>query len=517
MNRHKVDRINVMPLVAYYKQARKTARSAAKGMTRMWMKINYGALDDARVVFRRYWHVSALAVRMDRKQHELGRRVGPTEAGLLAFLRLAQQGRFEEHTLRSLGWAENALGEMAKAWLRAIEQEKEAISDRVRAHFLHDAADIGWPLFVQVCKDSPEKVAYFASRKQFLRGVFTKTAPGRFLKKFSPSMPDEEIKRVAERYLEEHAVQKPNVSDRQEDFIRAFVDGPNSCMSGTTFFKGHIHPAAVYASGDIEVLWLEKDRRITARCLANKYTRKCTEIYGDQNRMRASLRVAGYTQAENALAGCRILRMEDERGHGYIMPYVDAAIGATRRPLHYSETADARYFELGDAVGESTICGYTHGGVTEGAEEEYEVVCDRCGAHGDIEDGAESEDGRWLCQRCLDEHYVWSGALEAYLSNEDARQCDCCGDYTTMDRTTRVFGGRRVCQRCLLAKYEAAVTGDDWNYDVDYVPKEDAMLCEDNATWYARSYLEGNDDFLWDEDESLRLRYQYEKEKQHVA
>lgn len=320
-------------------------------------------------------------------------------------------------------------------------------------------------------------VAYAQNMEKRRADVWTVTKFGRFLTKYHPELDNEAIKKMVNEFDYKYGP-PPTVrfGDSEGDFIHAIKDGSSdSCMSdrfygsGVFKFKGHVHPAAVYAAGDIEVAWLESGDRVTARALINKGTKAVSRIYGDEAKLLPQLEALGYEQRFGALNGCRLLQIDDDNGGGHIMAYVDAGIASGGGSLNYKYDDDAGYWVLSDSDGRSTSVGYEQNGVTEGGDEDDDDYrsCDRCG------DGCNEDDLTYIeseeqcvCRSCLDRYYVYAqvsarGREECMPSNE-AMYIECLDRYIDQNIVDEL---------------------DEIIYDSeaeDYVLREEAVMCVDD-------------------------------------
>lgn len=272
-------------------------------------------------------------------------------------------------------------------------------------------------LHVSKCKT---KVAFYENEDKQKRDICTVMGYGRYLTKYHPELDNEQVKAAVNTFNYDHGV-APEVffSEDQDEFIRAINHGPSeSCMQGLDF-RGHIHPAAVYAAGDIKVAWLERDGDVTARTLINKETKAFSRVYGDSAKLKPLLEAMGYSSQVGALAGCRLLKIDNKHGEGYIMPYVDAGIGTGGGALRFYD--DGSCFMLSDGKGESTCVGNENDGVT--AEQEPEYCCDDCGCGCDEDELTYTYHETSVCERCLRNSYTY--ALVGRNHNEYARDDDC--------------------------------------------------------------------------------------------
>lgn len=202
--------------------------------------------------------------------------------------------------------------------------------------------------------------------------MLTQISPGKLLRALFPRMPEPTVKRLAEAQIAATQRQSAQVGTAEEDFLHAIMRGPSdSCMHGD-FYRGHAHPAIAYASGDIEVIWLDDDNgHCIARTLANKTTKKHTRIYGAAHLLSPQLERMGYAQERYALHGCRLRRIaDDNRKDAWLMPYVDAGVGPGGGSLYARiDPEDSDYFRLNSNRREEhfdTHCGYENKGLVFG-------------------------------------------------------------------------------------------------------------------------------------------------------
>lgn len=316
------------------------------------------------------------------------------------------------------------------------------------------------------------KVAFYENEDKQKRDICTVMGYGRYLTKYHPELDNEQVKAAVDTFNYDHgAAPEVHFGESQDEFIRAINEGPSeSCMQGLDF-AGHIHPAAAYAAGDIKVAWLERDDRITARTLINKQTRAFSRVYGDHAKLKPLLEDMGYESQVGALAGCRLLMIDNEDGEGYIMPYVDAGVGTGGGALKFY--ADGSCFMLSESKGTSTAVGNDYDGVTEPQGSEY--TCDNCGDECDEDDLNYTYHETSVCQHCLDNSYenalvsrgehqwvrnnrcVWVECREEwvhenYLSDLDVVCDDFSGEYIELDDAVETVKGkwthRDSCIKC---------------------------------------------------------------------
>lgn len=399
---------------------------------------------------------------------------------------------------------------------------------------------------------NPQEVAYYQSVDKLIRGIETRTKPGRFLAKFFPNLTPDQVRQYANDYINATAPRQLHFARTMEEIITAIDEGPSeSCQTRGYYdkspdehpwFNGHIHPAACYASGDFEVAYITDDnkpaslvdlhdgaQRITARAICNAKNKTVARIYGDAAKMLPLLTSAGYTQVERALVGCRLLKIENEEGSGWIMPYVDAGIGSGGGSLdvddYYDPDSGRSYWMLvRQEHGEhSTYDGYDKRGVLDNEEERH--YCPRCDAAHDYEDNIHYSDYEQVsyCSSCEDD-FVYAvvmvtssgyhesdmvlihNAIEIdgdwYVNDGDLLsrcgfvQCVHCEEWTSLDNTTTTDSGEVCCQHQVVELAEESPDGNEYGYRPDctqYVSTEtgEMVWLDDNTD---------ADDFTTDDD-----------------
>ena len=146
------------------------------------------------------------------------------------------------------------------------------------------------------------------------------------------------------------------------DIVDIYVNGPNSCMSGDSFYEGEVHPAAVYDSPDLACAYVqyEGETKIRARAMVNLIEDTYSVIYGNFVLLEKLLKANGYTEGD--LEGCRIRAIPHDTT--WVMPYIDGTD-------YVSETHDPEYLRI-DSCGDIYCCN-TYGIAADN------YVCDCCG------------------------------------------------------------------------------------------------------------------------------------------
>lgn len=311
---------------------------------------------------------------------------------------------------------------------------------------------------VHASTTSPGSIAFAETPAKLVADRFTIVKPGRYLTKyFSHVLSEKEIKMFADEFVAKHSPVEVKFArdDDPDEMIRVIAEGPSeSCMSNGNYgndnwFVGHVHPAAIYATPDIEIAYFEQNGEVLARAVCNRNTKKVARCYGDARRLLPALGALGYEQEERALSGCRIRKICNQNGDGYIMAYVDAGIGSGGGALGY-DSHDSNYFMLSSRGEESTYVGYEHKGVTV---DEDALVCDDCGEYTSEDDSYYIEHSSCtVCMDCFDRNYVRAigQRYEENVHQDDAVYCE----------------------------------SDDTYYITEYASDHDVYECQQNGRYY---------------------------------
>ena len=366
--------------------------------------------------------------------------------------------------------------------------------------------------------EKPQEVAYYQSVDKLIRGIETRTKPGRFLAKFFPNLTPDQVRQYANDYLVATAPKQLHFARTQDEIITAIDEGPSeSCQArgyhdkapdDSPWYRGHMHPAACYASGDFEVLYITDDnlpadrtrlraetQRITARVVCNAKHKLAARIYGDNDKMHPLLVEAGYTQVERALVGCHLLQIENEAGSGYLMPYVDAGTGSGGGCLYVESHYDHEkgpVWVLTRENGRSTYAGYDKNGVLD---DEDEYRCPRCEATHDDEEDIHYSDYEEVnyCSCCADDFVnavvrrgrygeerdmvfqdnaieidgEWYVNDDGLLAQSGFAQCIHCDEWTSIDNTTSTDSGLVCCEHQIVELAEESPDGNEYGYRPD--------------------------------------------------
>jgi hypothetical protein len=173
------------------------------------------------------------------------------------------------------------------------------------------------------------EISYYPTRNDAYDDKRHSMKVGRYLRRYTDKR-DTEISAICARYgLEtEDAVLK--FAKTREEIKHVYMNGPRSCMKGDPedFNGAGVHPAEAYAAGDMEIAYLQRDDRITARTVVIPSKKIWIGIYGDYERLTPLLQDAGYKaynydEDHYPMLGLKFLKI-DIGNRRWAMPYLDA-------------------------------------------------------------------------------------------------------------------------------------------------------------------------------------------------
>lgn len=405
--------------------------------------------------------------------------------------------------------------------------------------------------FPHTSKADPTKVAYAKDWRALWSLVdptiedktdatnkFVITTPGKYLTKFySDVLTEVQIRDMAAACVAEALPPVLHIATTEADIIKAIAEGPTeSCMANGyhsdnnrekyEWFNSPVHPAAVYASGDIEVLYLKNsDGQITARAIANADTKKVARIYGDGVKMLKAMGANGYEQQVHALVGCRIRKILFNNDRRIVMAYVDAGIGSGGGSLFAEDEGDDGFLRLTSDEGNNynTYDGYNKRGYADTIIPDSGERCQHCGHHTDDELTYVNSGGDEIavCESCLDQYYCsaygrhgvegWhrldvcvnvddSYYVRRYAGDNGIAQATCGdsdGDWFDEDYLIYVEEGRAHLDDC--TRLDVQHNGYEWALDDDTTTTEDgdtihgadARDCElTGETWHKKDMIQ---------------------------
>lgn len=289
--------------------------------------------------------------------------------------------------------------------------------------------------FAHVSADDPTQVAFTENAAKGALDRQTRMRPGRYLARFVPTLDADTVRKWAGVYAAENAPSGLLFARTEEEIEHVYTNGPDSCMSHpASAYDAPIHPARVYAAGDLSVAYIRGADRITARAVVWEAQRLHSRVYGDATRMIPALVSAGYLRG--SFEGARLLRVE--HGDGFVCPYIDGHDGLR-------DAGDALIIDSGGRIGCQQVNGLTCPGG---------VPCGECGETYDEEDlhYHDAVDCA-LCETCAERLIGYCEECESNVLADDTRCVD------VLDQRGRVVS-LTVCDNCMDREFSTCAHGD---------------------------------------------------------
>lgn len=192
-------------------------------------------------------------------------------------------------------------------------------------HFPHDV--VGEPGMISYVPDH----AYGKLQRR------VKTKVGKYLTKYyADQLTAEQIRDVANLAVTGGIV----LSTDPKDFVRAYREGPSSCMAGEKFREDEAHPALAYTfPGEFAMAMIEKTPgSISARAIVHMPSKSIVRLYGnDANRLQSKLEQQGFTKVDRYPYGTKFKHIPHFiHGASHVrLPYID---GGARHVKFVPET-----------------------------------------------------------------------------------------------------------------------------------------------------------------------------------
>lgn len=345
--------------------------------------------------------------------------------------------------------------------------------------------------FAHISTEDGAKIAYTDDAVKGQSDRQTRIKPGKYLARFyADVLSTEEIARLSAEYSKAYETNELRFASTADDWERVYTDGPSSCMSYAAHrYSSPSHPVRVYAGPDLQLAYLEREGRITARAIVWPSKNLFSRIYGDETRLADLLDDAGYKKG--SLRGARLIRKETD--NGFVMPYVD----------YISSASDDGEFIVLDDGGDITTDN------TNGLSEEGER-CSNCECHVSRDDGRCTDDG-FYCDDCYSEAYSYCEYYEEDYPSDGFREV----------RVRRGSSGRWVTQHWSESAFDnhgftcdnngndysedfrvTMANGDTWSEeafeddgfvcegDGDNYPTEECIQLEDGTCWSKSHFSE---------------------------
>ena len=340
---------------------------------------------------------------------------------------------------------------------------------------------------VHISTEDKNLLAYYPDFRHIKEQRAVKIRPGRYLKKYFPSMSDDEIRMHSALIFGDcKLVFYSTFEAMYNTYMSLKKDGiVTSCMAHEPkeydLCDGDFdrHPLQVYHNSDVQLAaLLNAYGKPIARALVDTKTKEYPIIYGQWEKMEPILEQAGYTHGD--LSGAKINKIlrADEGDHAYVMPYIDACRNHSREVYRHAYVIDCGdYFEITEddaGIPCSDTCGYIksvnlatcsycggeeleEGMHTIGANDDI-LVCEHCYMHRTYE--VTTRHGSFIDIDYLADDYIGSEDRNYIFYNEDAaryhgyEQCCESGEWHPRDELVTYPDDRYVHP-------------DNWDHDND--------------------------------------------------
>lgn len=306
--------------------------------------------------------------------------------------------------------------------------------------------------FAHVAKGDPTKIAFTPDDAFGERDGQRRMRVGRYLQQYyGDVLSNERIQELCASWDVEFGVGLAvKFGSTREEFSHVYQNGPDSCMShGTSDYEtGDVHPAEVYAAGDLAVAYLENDDRITARAICWPEKKLYGRVYGDTHRLHELMQALEYEHedhcdGETGFCGARLLKIA-HRG-GYVMPWLD----------HVGTVEDAgKFWRIDGEYDAQCTTGMMYPrGRTE---------CYMCEEHYDDDNEGGYVDGHDYCQSCYEEHTFFCEGCHEQCAGDSHYSEDLNHDYCRDCYRERHSGCHECSEEHAHNNMTADVNGDLW-------------------------------------------------------
>jgi hypothetical protein len=313
--------------------------------------------------------------------------------------------------------------------------------------------------FVHLSKDAPGYIAYTPDEASGLLDRRVKTTVGRYLKKHF-DLDDAKIRELTDAFRNRYGVEDVKFARTEEETVRVYLKGPNSCMSSPfdtsssskERYGSHKHPAAVYASPNVAVAYLERNGKINSRAVIydnpeNPNDKRFIRVYGDEV-LRLKLESMGYKQG--TLEGVPLRKIVGRRTDNimlpntYLMPFIDDMVTSSACIACVKED-----------------CIVITDGKNKKAQYKYFTCRSQSGLIGEHYEYRRIHGANWNVGR--DPKLLDSSDSGTELSKKPLDQCECadCKSKTKLLFSTTL--GKHICEECVKhsGKYKVVYVGAD--------------------------------------------------------
>lgn len=211
-----------------------------------------------------------------------------------------------------------------RSWLRFMTAEQLHIPYKNLG--LHVNAELFLCHLPHVHPEDNTKIRYYKTEEHAVQDRHTITTIGRYLTEYYGHDYDANtIRDIASNFTAGTRRIGAQILRDPQEIVRAYIQGPHSCMAYDKTKFTEIHPTLVYGEGSdlsLAVVY-DRNRNVTARGLVWESAKLYCRLYGDADALRHFLREQGY--ARGSFVGARIkkIKRSDLGDQHYAMPYID--------------------------------------------------------------------------------------------------------------------------------------------------------------------------------------------------
>lgn len=270
--------------------------------------------------------------------------------------------------------------------------------------------------------ERPGYIAYTKNEEDGAKDKQSMLRPGAYLNKyFTRHMEIYGLnqKQIVDQFMTMYGPIDVKFATTEVDIVKTFDRGPQTCIAYGKRWPKDIHPATIYAAGDLAIAYIgDLDGKVSARAVVWPERKIHSRIYGDVARLTQGLTRLGYQWSPPIGARLKRVQLEaTEYKNGripegcFVAPYIDK-----------KNQQGGGHLSVMDKDDHLVICvdnepGSHHCGLAEGAtglyvprlDEHPRFVCDNCEkevlevypvfTEGHDDDGDEPESLQW-CHNC---------------------------------------------------------------------------------------------------------------------
>lgn len=182
--------------------------------------------------------------------------------------------------------------------------------------------------------EKPGFIAYTKSVEDGAKDKQSLLRPGAYLNRyFAQVLADYGVneKKLVDEFMAMYGPIDVKFAETADDIVQVYNHGPQTCIHKDKFWPKNIHPASIYAAGDLQVAYIgNKDGKVSARTIVWPAKKIHSRVYGDIARLTQGLQRLGYKWG--APIGARLKRIQLGEVHMdrgelpqgcFLVPYLD--------------------------------------------------------------------------------------------------------------------------------------------------------------------------------------------------